>query len=118
MQYTQDEWNQLILKYPPGTVVYGTVMSCQLFGVFVRLDELPDVPSLLEVVHFAINESMPKHMVQFPTDYPATGDRINARILAWSAKTKDVRLTQLSHLNWTSEKPSSDGADAKTDYSG
>jgi hypothetical protein len=90
-------------------------MSCQVFGVFVRLDELPDVLSLLEVIHFAINESMPKHMIQFPANYPVTGDRINARILAWCAYPKDVRLTQLSHLNWTLGKPQSDGTNAIID---
>lgn len=27
-------------------------MSCQMFGVFVRLDQLPEVTALLEVIHF------------------------------------------------------------------
>jgi ribosomal protein S1 len=100
MRYTQDEWNRLIAGYPPGTSVSGTVRACQVFGVFVLLDELPDVPCLLEVIHFAANESSPCQSIQFPVDYPSVGERITARILAWSEKTHDVRLTQLSHLNW------------------
>lgn len=104
MHYTQDEWDKLIPHFPPGTNVSGTVLACQRFGVFVRLDELPDVPSLLEIIHFDINETSPNQLIQFPIDYPAIGDRINARILAWSAKPNDVRLTQLSHLNWISTK--------------
>ena len=106
MQYTQDEWDKLIAEFPPGTNVSGTVLACLRFGVFIRIDELPDVPSLLEIIHFDINETSPDHLIQFPTDYPTINARIKARILAWSAKTKDVRLTQLSHLNWISAKPS------------
>lgn len=100
MRYTQAEWDKLIAEYPPGTCVSGTVRACKRFGVFVLLDELPDVPCLLELIHFGINESSPLHSIQFPMDYPTVGDRITARILAWSEKTHDVRLTQLSQLNW------------------
>ena len=105
MRFTQDEWDKLIADYPPGTCVSGTVRACQPFGVFVLLDDLPNVPCLLEIIHFAVNESSPGHSIRFPTDYPPVGDRINARILAWSVKTHEVRLTQLSHLNWIRPKP-------------
>lgn len=100
MRYTQDEWNKLIAGYSPGTSVSGTVCACERFGVFVLLDALPNVPCLLEVIHFAANESSTCQSIQFPVDYPLVGERINARILAWSEKPHDVRLTQLSHLNW------------------
>ena len=52
MGFTQDEWDALLAKFPPGTPVNGVVSSCQVFGVFVRLDEMPDVPALLEIIHF------------------------------------------------------------------
>lgn len=100
--FTQEEWDSLIAEYPFGTPVTGEVVSCQLYGVFVRLDQLPDVTALLEIVHFGLLVDAPKHHIQFPADYPTVGTRINARILAWSQNPKDVRLTQLEHLNWTS----------------
>lgn len=109
MRYTQAEWDKLIADYPPGTSVSGTVRACQQFGVFVLLDELPDVPCLLEIIHFGVNESFPRHPIQFPIDYPEVGSRIDARILAWSEKTHDVRLTQLSHLNWITGNASESG---------
>lgn len=102
LQYTQDKWNQLISNYPPGTTVSGTVVEHQRFGVFVRLDDLPEVPALLEIIHFDVRESVPSHRIEFPADYPRIGDKIEARILAWCAKPNDVRLTQLSHMNWVS----------------
>jgi len=100
LQFTQEQWDNLIAEYPPGTQVSGTVRACQRFGVFVLLDELPDVPTLLEVIHFNVNESSPDNRIRYPEEYPSIGDRITARVLAWSEKTKDLRLTQLSHLNW------------------
>ena len=101
MEYTQAEWDALMAKYPPGTPVGGIVTSCQIFGVFVRLDQLPDVPALLEIIHFQVLESDPNHRVVYPDDYPQVGARVEARILAWCLRPKDVRLTQLSHLNWS-----------------
>jgi hypothetical protein len=101
MRYNQDQWNDLILCYPPGTVVSGTVRACQRFGVFVDLDVLPDVPALLEVIHFAQNDSNGLiRPIKFPEEYPKLHSRISCRILAWCANTKDVRLTQLSTLDW------------------
>lgn len=101
MEFTQEEWDALMVKYPPGTPVGGVVTSCQVFGVFVRLDLLPDVPCLLEIIHFKINETDPHHRISFPEDYPPVGARVDARILGWCLRPKDVRLTQLSHLDWS-----------------
>jgi ribosomal protein S1 len=101
MAFTREEWDRLMADSPPGTPVSGTVTSCQVFGVFVRLDQLPDVPALLEIIHFAVNEADPNHRIRFPADYPPVGARVEARILAWCLQPKDVRLTQLSHLDWS-----------------
>jgi ribosomal protein S1 len=90
--FTQEEWNALITAYPPGTPVSGEVVSCQVFGVFVRLDQLPEVTALLEIIHFGLLATDPNHRIQFPADYPAVGARVEARVLAWSLKPKDVRV--------------------------
>lgn len=98
MDFTQKQWDALTAQYPPGTPVSGIVTACQVFGVFVRLDTLPDVPALLEVIHFRQIEAEPARRIQYPEDYPPVGSRIEARVLGWCLKPKDVRLTQLSHL--------------------
>lgn len=76
-------------------------------SVFVRLDELPGVTALLEIIHFGIRSTDPQHRIEFPKDYPALGTPIDARVLGWSLKPKDVRLTQLDHLHWTTASESS-----------
>lgn len=101
MEFTQEAWDDLMAKYPPGTSVGGAVASCQVFGVFVRLDELPDVPALLKIIHFKVIETDPRNRIEFPADYPPVGAGIEARILGWCLRPKDVRLTQLSHLDWS-----------------
>jgi len=99
--FTQEEWDVLIAAYPPGTPVSGEVVHTAMFGVFVRLDQLPEVTALLEIIHFGLLVGDPQHRIEFPADYPAAGTRIEARVLAWSLKPRDVRLTQLQHLDWS-----------------
>ena len=101
MVFTQEEWDSLMGHYPPGTPVTGVITSCQVFGAFVRLDQLPDVTALLEIIHFKLIEDDPSHRIQYPADYPQVGSRVEARILAWCLYPKDVRLTQLSHSDWS-----------------
>lgn len=99
--YAQAEWDDLIAAYPLGTPVSGEVVNQQVFGVFVRLDQLPEVKALLEIIHFGLRVAEPLHRIAFPADYPTVGDRIEARVLAWSVSPLDVRLTQLQHLDWS-----------------
>lgn len=79
----------------------GEVASCQVFGVFVRLDQLPEVTALLEIQHFAVVAADPNHRIQFPADYPAVGARIETQVLGWCLKPIDLRLTQLPHSDWS-----------------
>ena len=77
----------------------GEVVACEPFGVFVQLDLLPDVTALLEVVQFeSLHAAHQRAPIEFPDDYPRVGSRVEVRVLAWSERPKDVRLTQLPHL--------------------
>jgi ribosomal protein S1 len=104
VEFTQEQWDAMMARYPPGTPVSGIVASCAVFGVFVRIDELPEVLALLEIIHFGVIETDPEHRIEFPADYPPVGVRVEARILGWSLRPKDVRLTQLSHLDWNNRR--------------
>jgi predicted RNA-binding protein with RPS1 domain len=98
-KFTQEEWDDFIKAHPLGSEVNGTVIHTAVFGSFVEVDELPGVKALLELIHFEILVNDPDHSINYPDDYPKIGDRITARILAWSMKPLDVRLTQLNHLD-------------------
>jgi ribosomal protein S1 len=100
MNFTQEQWNELRECYPSGTAVTGIVTRCKIFGVFVQLDQLPTVTALLEIIHFDVLNADPDHSIKFPDDYPPVGARVEVRILGWCLLPKDVRLTQLSHLDW------------------
>jgi hypothetical protein len=102
--FSQQEWDDLAVRFAPGTPVCGVVVSCEVFGVFVELDDLPEVPALLELIHFQAVEEEPDRRLTFPEDYPKVGERVLARILAWCMEPKDVRLTPLSHLEWSQRR--------------
>jgi ribosomal protein S1 len=95
-----DEWNELQTTLPRGSTVKGRVVSVHPFGVFVDIGLDPRIPVLLEIIHFKIAQDEPRHRINSIEDYPAVGDEIEARILAYSVKPHDIRLTQLSHLEW------------------
>ena len=97
---SQKEWDELQATLPRGSHVKGRVVSVHPFGVFVDIGLDPRIPVLLEIIHFKIVEDDPGHGINLPDDYPAVGDEIEARILAYRMKPHDIRLTQLSHLEW------------------
>jgi ribosomal protein S1 len=99
-QLSHNEWEQLQTTLPRGSHVKGNVVSVHPFGVFVDIGLDPGIPVLLEIIHFKIRQDEPKHRIEFPQDYPKVGDEIEARILAYSMKPHDIRLTQLGHLEW------------------
>ncbi len=97
---TPSEWELLQATLPRGSQVKGRVVSVHPFGVFVDIGLDPCIPVLLEIIHFKVVEDQPGHRIRSPEDYPTVGDEIEARILAYSMKPHDIRLTQLSHLEW------------------
>jgi DNA-directed RNA polymerase subunit E'/Rpb7 len=97
---SQMEWEKLQASLHRGSEVKGNVVSVYPFGVFVEIGLDPGIPVLLEIIHFKIRQDEPDHRVEFPQDYPKIGDEIEARILAYSMKPHDIRLTQLGHLEW------------------
>jgi ribosomal protein S1 len=99
-----DEWDELMATLPRGSHVKGKVKSVHPFGVFVDIGLDPRIPVLLEIIHFKVIEDQPGHGINSADFYPAVGDLIEARILAYSLKPHDIRLTQLSHLEWIHSK--------------
>jgi ribosomal protein S1 len=97
---SQVEWDELRAALPRGSRVTGRVVSVHPFGVFVDIGLDPRIPVLLEIIHFKVIEDQPGYRINSTEDYPAVGVEMEARILAYSMKPHDIRLTQLSHLEW------------------
>jgi ribosomal protein S1 len=95
------EWEQLQTTLPRGSHVTGRVVSVHPFCVFVDIVLDPRIPVLLEIIHVKVTENQPKHQINSAEDYPAVGDEIEARILAYSMKPHNIRLTQHSHIEWS-----------------
>ncbi|MET4106898.1 hypothetical protein [Hymenobacter sp. UYP22] len=99
LSFSQTQWNELAQRFPFGTTIHGIIVHVARFGVFVQVDEFPDVNALLEIIHMPYTQAEPSaepfHPLSHPDQYPATGSRIEALILGWSEKPGDVRLTQL-----------------------
>ncbi len=96
----QQEWEDLQASLPRGSRVRGRALSVHPFGVFVNIGLDRRIPVLLEIIHFKIIEDQPGYRICSPDDYPKVGEEVEARILAYSMKPHDIRLTQLSHLEW------------------
>ena len=101
---SQEEWDELQATLPRGSPVKGRVVSVHPFGVFVDIGLDPRIPVLLEIIHFKFRQDEPGHRFNSTEDYPAVGEEIEARILAYCMKPHDIRLTQLSHLEWIHSK--------------
>jgi ribosomal protein S1 len=97
---SQEEWDELQTTLPRGCRVTGKVVSVHPFGVFVDIGLDPRIPVLLEIIHFKVAQDQPGHRINSAEDYPAVGDEIDARTLAYSVEPQDIRLTRLSHLEW------------------
>ena len=97
---SQTEWEEIQATLPRGSHVKGRVVSVHQFGVFVDIGLDLHIPVLLEIIHFKVRQDEPDHRIKFPEDYPKVGDDIEGRILAYSMKPHDIRLTQLGHLEW------------------
>ena len=85
-------------KFPPGTPVRGIVTGSQVFGVLVRLDDLPDVPALLEIIHFKVIETDAQHRIEFPADYPPVGRE--SMPASWVGASARKTCASLSSATW------------------
>jgi ribosomal protein S1 len=80
---SQEEWDGLQTTLPRGSRVTGRVVSVHPFGVFVDIGLDPRIPVLLEIIHFKVVQNQPRLGISSADFYPAVGDEIEARILAY-----------------------------------
>ena len=82
-------WEEIVIKYPLGSVIEGIVEHHALFGVFLDIGEI-DFRGLIQIVDF-------KDDVIVMEDYPKIGEKVRARIVGHT--TDDRKQICLSLKN-------------------
>lgn len=75
-----DAWAATVASLPPGTPVTGEVVARQPFGVFIRVDSVPDALGLVELT------CLPDGVL------PACGTRVRGRVLDHVPRNRHVRV--------------------------
>jgi ribosomal protein S1 len=81
-------WQDARARLRAGESVSGEVIASYAFGVFVDIGA--GFPALLEVLQF---EHAGRRRFA-PEDYPAVGDAVTARVVAFSDRNRQIALTQ------------------------
>ena len=93
-QLTDNPWEQIINKYPVGSIVQGKAVNLTDYGVFVELE-----PGVEGLVH--ISEMYWTREIKHPSKVLNVGDTINIMILEVNPETKRISLS----LKQTSPNP-------------
>jgi len=96
-QLVPDPWNEIPVKYKPGTRVTGTVTNVTDFGIFVELEE--GIEGLIHVSELP-KDKKGQTLSRFQVD-----DVIQAKVVNISAQDKKIGLS-IRKLEETSEKSS------------
>jgi ribosomal protein S1 len=83
------DWELAKARLHAGSRVSGKVVARYIFGIF--LDIGVDFPALLEIIQF--NPPLKRRPVVLE-DYPAVGSMIDARVVAFNDRNRQVGLTQ------------------------
>jgi hypothetical protein len=91
---SDDAWAAAEATLSPSTRLTGTVLSHRAFGFFVRLDDHPDVPGLVEVVDYKPEGAQPRNDQNAVLDppYPDIGTPVTAEVLWLRESNRQVLL--------------------------
>ncbi len=96
-QTTEDPWNALAEKYPPGTVLTGEVRSLTEFGAFVEIED--GVDGMIHVSDISWTEK-----VKTPGDVYKKGEKVECKVLKVDREHRRISLgvKQLNDIwaNW------------------
>lgn len=82
-------WDELKSRWPRGTRVSGVVVKHMPFGVFLDLG-IPDCIGLIKITEIALR---PQRVTE--DDFPEIGARVEARVLSFDERNRQVWLTLL-----------------------
>ncbi|MDB5037310.1 MAG: ribosomal protein [Bacteriovoracaceae bacterium] len=96
-QLSEDPWSSVALKFPPGSVVKGKVVSLTNYGAFISLEE--GVEGLIHVSEMSWNKK-----VKNPNKLLTVGQEVESKVLEVDAENKKISLglKQLEANPWES----------------
>lgn len=101
MKQTQvDPWDQVAQKYPPGTIVEGTVRNLANYGAFVEVEE--GIDGLLHVSDLSWTRK-----IGHPNEVLEKGQRVTCQVLNVDQERKRIALglKQLKQDPWEADIP-------------
>ena len=101
MKQTQpDPWTAVAGKYPPGTIVHGTVRNLTNYGAFVEIEE--GIDGLLHVSDMSHIKK-----VSHPSEVVSKGDKVTCMVLNVDQERKRIALglKQMTSDPWESDIP-------------
>src|SRR5205823_4737290 len=106
MKQTQtNPWDQVAGKYPPGTMIEGTVRNLTNFGAFVELE--PGLEGLLHISELA------DHKVDSPEEVVKVGDEIEVKILRVDRGERKIGLSR-KKAQWSKPEDEAEEENAET----
>ena len=84
-QLTENPWEQVAGKYPPGTRVTGEVVNVMRYGAFVKLE-----PGIEGLVH--ISEMSWTRRINHPSDVVQAGDQVEVVVLGFNEQKREISL--------------------------
>jgi small subunit ribosomal protein S1 len=102
MKQTQENpWDRVAERYPPGTIVRGTVRNLTNYGAFIEIEE--GIDGLLHVSDMSWTRK-----ISHPNEMVEKGQQIECRVISVDQTRRRIALglKQLSEDPWTRDIPS------------
>ena len=100
-QTQQNPWDKVAERYPPGTVVTGTVRNLTNYGAFVEIEE--GIDGLLHVSDMSWTRK-----ISHPSEVVEKGQQVECKVLSVEQDRRRIALglKQLQEDPWTTDIPS------------
>ena len=102
MKQTQDNpWDKVADRYPPGTMVTGTVRNLTNYGAFIEIEE--GIDGLLHVSDMSWTRK-----ISHPSEMVEKGDKLECRVISVDQQRRRIALglKQLQDDPWATDIPS------------
>ncbi|MEV5774365.1 hypothetical protein AB0L49_24410 [Streptomyces antimycoticus] len=83
----ESKWLEAKSRIPVGVRVSGIVEKRLPFGIFVKLDDFPDVPAVVDAISY-----LPDDAPVDPEDWPVEGEVLTATVVDHAEHNRQIKL--------------------------